>query len=46
MATTKTYKPNQLYGVPLADLQADANQPRKENKFSLMRQIRNYINKL
>ncbi|HAJ27864.1 MAG TPA: hypothetical protein DCG53_11600 [Syntrophus sp. (in: bacteria)] len=29
MATTKSYKPNQLYAVPLADLQADANQPRK-----------------
>jgi len=29
MATTKNYKPNQLYAVPLSDLQADANQPRK-----------------
>jgi ParB family transcriptional regulator, chromosome partitioning protein len=29
MATTKSYKPKQLYAVPLADLQADANQPRK-----------------
>jgi hypothetical protein len=29
MATTKTYKPKQLYAVLLADLQADANQPRK-----------------
>ena len=29
MATTKSYKPNQLYAVPLAELQADPNQPRK-----------------
>jgi ParB family transcriptional regulator, chromosome partitioning protein len=29
MATTKSYKPKQLYAVPLADLQADPNQPRK-----------------
>jgi hypothetical protein len=29
MATAKSYKPNQLYAVPLADLQEDANQPRK-----------------
>ncbi|MEI7636826.1 MAG: ParB/RepB/Spo0J family partition protein [Syntrophus sp. (in: bacteria)] len=29
MATTKTYKPNQLYAVPLTELQADPNQPRK-----------------
>ncbi|MCX5906957.1 MAG: hypothetical protein NTY64_07160 [Deltaproteobacteria bacterium] len=29
MATTKSYKPNQLYTIPLANLQADANQLRK-----------------
>ena len=29
MATTQTFAPNQLYDIPLADLQADPNQPRK-----------------
>ncbi len=29
MATTGTYTPNQLYSVPLAELQSDPNQPRK-----------------
>jgi hypothetical protein len=29
MATTETYTPGQLYSVPLAELQADPNQPRK-----------------
>ena len=29
MATTQTFVPNQLYDIPLADLQADPNQPRK-----------------
>ena len=29
MATTQTFAPNQLYAMPLADLQADPNQPRK-----------------
>ena len=29
MAATQTFVPNQLYDIPLADLQADPNQPRK-----------------
>ena len=29
MATTQTFVPNQLYDMPLADLQPDPNQPRK-----------------
>ena len=29
MATTGTYTPNQIYSVPLAELQSDPNQPRK-----------------
>jgi len=29
VATTETYMPNQFYAVPLAELQADPNQPRK-----------------
>jgi ParB family chromosome partitioning protein len=29
MATAETYTPGQLYSVPLAELQADPNQPRK-----------------
>src|SRR5512133_3388848 len=28
-AATQTFVPNQLYDIPLADLQADPNQPRK-----------------
>ena len=29
MATTETFVPGRLYEMPLADLQADPNQPRK-----------------
>ncbi|MCX5827301.1 MAG: ParB N-terminal domain-containing protein, partial [Deltaproteobacteria bacterium] len=29
MVIAETYTPNQLYSVPLAELQADPNQPRK-----------------
>ncbi|MDD5169118.1 MAG: hypothetical protein PHN75_09890 [Syntrophales bacterium] len=29
MATNETYTSNQLYSIPLADLQPDPNQPRK-----------------
>ena len=29
MVTAEAYAPNHLYSVPLAELQADSNQPRK-----------------